>query len=57
MVSLPVSFRNSLMITTEDIDLVAQRLFDSLGAMLCPQAAAELAGMGKLVEMDLPDNE
>jgi hypothetical protein len=46
----------SLVITTEDIDLVAQRMMTSLGAVLCPQAAADYAGISKLMELDMHDN-
>lgn len=52
-------FRNhtpSLLITTEDIDLVTQKIMTSLGAVLCPQAAAEYAGVSKMLEMDMHDN-
>lgn len=43
----------SLLITTGDIDTVAKRMMASLGAVLCPEAAADYAGLSKLTEMDL----
>ncbi|MCW3465794.1 hypothetical protein [Chitinophaga nivalis] len=45
----------SLLITTADIDLVAQRIMASVGAVLCPQAAAEYAGVSKLLEMEMEE--
>jgi hypothetical protein len=47
----------SLLITTEDIDLVTQKIITSLGAVLCPQAAADYAGVSKMLEMDIHNNE
>ncbi len=43
----------SLLITTGDIDAVAKKMMASLGAVLCPEAAADYAGLSKLTEMDL----
>jgi hypothetical protein len=43
--------------TTEDIDLVAQRMMNSLGSVLCPDAAADFAGGSKLLEMEMLYNE
>lgn len=42
--------------TTEDIDLVAQRMMNSLGSVLCPDAAADFAGGSKLLEMEMQYN-
>jgi hypothetical protein len=42
--------------TTEDIDLVAQRMMNSLGSVLCPDAAADFAGGSKLLEMEMLHN-
>ena len=42
--------------TTEDIDLVAQRIMNSLGSVLCPDAAADFAGGGKLLELEMMNN-
>ncbi|NLR81380.1 hypothetical protein [Chitinophaga eiseniae] len=42
--------------TTEDIDLVAQRMMASLGSILCPDAAADFAGGSKLLEMEMLAN-
>lgn len=43
----------SLLITTGDLDAVARKMMTSLGAVLCPEAAADHAGLSKLTEMDL----
>jgi hypothetical protein len=42
--------------TTEDIDLVAQRIMNSLGSVLCPDAAADFAGGSKLLELEMMNN-
>jgi hypothetical protein len=42
--------------TTEDIDLVAQRMMNSLGMVLCPDAAADFAGGSKLLELEMLNN-
>ncbi|MEC5146366.1 hypothetical protein [Chitinophaga sp. 212800010-3] len=42
--------------TTEDIDRVAQKMMNSLGMILCPDAAADLAGGSKLLEMEMQLN-
>ncbi|QHS58063.1 hypothetical protein [Chitinophaga agri] len=39
--------------TPTDIENLARKAVVSLGAMLCPEAAAEYAGMSKLLEMDM----
>jgi hypothetical protein len=38
-----------------DIDLLTRKVVASLGAVLCPEAAAEYAGAGKLLEMDMAE--
>ena len=42
--------------TTEDIDLVAQKIMNSLGSVLCPDAAADFAGGSKLLELEMMNN-
>ncbi|SEW53826.1 hypothetical protein [Chitinophaga arvensicola] len=42
--------------TTEDIDNVSQKMMNSLGMMLCPDAAADFAGGSKLLEMEMLSN-
>ncbi|MDQ0106863.1 hypothetical protein SAMN05660909_00285 [Chitinophaga terrae (ex Kim and Jung 2007)] len=42
--------------TTEDIELVTNKILHSLGAVLCPEAYADYAGNGKLLEMEMLDN-
>lgn len=41
--------------TTADIDLLAKKVVASLGAVLCPEAAAEYAGFSKLTEQDMAE--
>lgn len=57
LVNTPASLTNSLMITTEDIDQVAQKIIHSLGTALCPHAPAEFAGTAQLLEKDLSNNQ
>ncbi|CAL1518483.1 hypothetical protein [Chitinophaga sp. MM2321] len=46
-------YTSSSLITTVDVDTLTKKMFTSLGSILCPEAAAEYAGAGKLLEMDL----
>jgi len=41
--------------TSADIDQLAKKAVASLGAVLCPEAAAEYAGFSKLLEMDMAE--
>lgn len=41
--------------STTDIDLLTKKVVASLGAVLCPEAAAEYAGVSKLLEMDMAE--
>ncbi|HVI48654.1 MAG TPA: hypothetical protein VM802_27545 [Chitinophaga sp.] len=40
-------------VTTEDIEIVMRNITNSLGMVLCPQAAAEYAGLSKLHDSGL----
>ncbi|MBW8687479.1 hypothetical protein [Chitinophaga rhizophila] len=42
--------------TSSDIETLARNAVASLGTMLCPEAAAEYAGMSKLLEMDMSES-
>ena len=42
--------------TTEDIDLVAQRVSNALGSVLLPYAAADFAGGSKLLYVEMMNN-
>ncbi|RFS20707.1 hypothetical protein DVR12_19305 [Chitinophaga silvatica] len=67
IVDLSVSQKNSLLqrlqqspflsATTEDIEQVTNKIIHSLGSVLCPEAYADYAGNGKLLEMEMLDNE
>lgn len=44
------------LITQEDIDEVTAKSTFSSGAILCPDAAAEYAGLSKLLELDMQED-
>lgn len=39
-------------VTSEDVEKVMQNMANSMGTLLCPQASAEYAGIGKLWESE-----
>lgn len=43
--------------STTDIDILAKKVVASLGAVLCPEAAADYAGISKLTELDMAGAE
>lgn len=50
-----LTHRLNRLITQEDIDAVTERSMFSSGNVLCPDAAAEYAGISKLLELDMQE--